>query len=834
MGLNTSMTESAREALWASFLERWPLERLGEMTLEQYTQAGTQDTFTYWLESKTESLGSVWGGSAFKFGIFHRRGRSQGSNEDGRMYTDEFAWYSKYGATPDGAFRKVREIVLSVANAARRSDLEAVDAADLGHVFKWKIAFLYQDRSSIAILPVFKRTYLNAFLVPPSPIQSMPRLQREVQAKRGDAKLFEFAAQLWNTANDRLQEGTLSPDDALDYLNERFTPIQEPSQKIAGFETDDGRQLALEREQQKTSIFLEPGQWAREGVRQKRVYAPEDGRNSNLKSQAPKLATGLPACTVEVRTMGALESLCDAYEGKTVSERSGVSETVMNNRTPSLNQILFGPPGTGKTFHSVTEALRIIDQRCLKENAHDRSRLKARFDQLVRDKRVRVITFHQSFSYEDFVEGIRANSDPESPGSVTYSIERGVFTELCDAARLSASSPSDTDVSQNARVWKLSIGRRQDEAIRKECFVRGEARIGWGYVGDLSNPNRPKKEIEAFESEGDKSKHSLLTFYDDMSKGDVVLCLKSQTSIEAIGIVTGDYEFDRPSADVWADYDYFHRRKVKWVATGLDVDIMRLNGGKGLTQKTIYELQRVSAADALALAPAPQELSAAPVPYVLIIDEINRGNISKIFGELITLLEPSKRTGAAEALEVVLPYSKRSFSVPSNVYVIGTMNTADRSLATLDIALRRRFTFVEMAPRPEELSDITIDGVDISEMLRTMNQRIEVLLDRDHALGHAYFLPLADDATIERLGEIFRRQILPLLQEYFFEDGERIGWVLNDHRKASDAHRFVVRPNYDMTNLLGKEVGMPSESRHWRVNDSAFGLAESYRRIIES
>src|SRR5688572_24966781 len=131
MGLNSSMTESERDALWVTFLDRWPLEKLGELTLEQYTQAGTQDSFTYWLESKTESLGSVLGGSAFKFGIFHRKGRSEGSNRDGRMYGDEFAWYGKYGATPDNAFQKVHAIVLSVAHAARRGDLEAVDAADL-------------------------------------------------------------------------------------------------------------------------------------------------------------------------------------------------------------------------------------------------------------------------------------------------------------------------------------------------------------------------------------------------------------------------------------------------------------------------------------------------------------------------------------------------------------------------------------------------------------------------------------------------------------------------------------------------------------------------------
>ena len=129
-------------------------------------------------------------------------------------------------------------------------------------------------------------------------------------------------------------------------------------------------------------------------------------------------------------------------------------------------------------------------------------------------------------------------------------------------------------------------------------------------------------------------------------------------------------------------------------------------------------------------------------PYVLIVDEINRGNISRIFGELITLIEDSKRQGAEEELSVTLPYSKEEFSVPSNVYIIGTMNSSDRSLTGLDIALRRRFTFVEMPPKPELLNDIEVEGVNIGKLLEVINQRIEVLLDRDHCIGHANFMSL--------------------------------------------------------------------------------------------
>lgn len=178
----------------------------------------------------------------------------------------------------------------------------------------------------------------------------------------------------------------------------------------------------------------------------------------------------------------------------------------------------------------------------------------------------------------------------------------------------------------------------------------------------------------------------------------------------------------------------------------------------------------------------------------MIIDEINRGNISRIFGELITLIEPSKRAGAIEELSTTLPYSKKLFSVPDNLYLIGTMNTADRSLAGLDIALRRRFTFVEMPPKPELLADTNIDGVNIGRLLEVMNERIEVLLDRDHCLGHAYFMPLKQEQTLDKLATIFKPDH-PLLQEYFFEDWERINWVLNGQQTDDRTCRFLIQPD---------------------------------------
>lgn len=198
------------------------------------------------------------------------------------------------------------------------------------------------------------------------------------------------------------------------------------------------------------------------------------------------------------------------------------------------------------------------------------------------------------------------------------------------------------------------------------------------------------------------------------------------------------------------------------------------------------------------------------------------------------MIEPGKRAGNPEALSVVLPYSKQPFSIPSNVYIIGTMNTADRSLVGLDIALRRRFAFTEMAPDPERLADIDIGNINVGDLLRVINQRIEVLLDREHCIGHAYFLGLNNESTLADLAYIFSHQIIPLLQEYFFEDWERISWVLNDQNKLTVTHRFIVEPTdlqENMASLFGKQA-QSLLSKRWRLNALAFEFEESFTGIL--
>jgi len=535
----------------------------------------------------------------------------------------------------------------------------------------------------------------------------------------------------------------------------------------------------------------------------------------------------------------------DDYLNPSSATPASCEETTMTASpavSVSLNQILYGPPGTGKTYNTINQALAILAPEFLAQNRGNdpetRKRLKAEFDRFVTAERVRFVTFHQSFSYEDFVEGLRADSDTET-GQVRYSVESGVFKRLCDDARTRPAS--DLGVRGNPAIWKISINGTGSSPTKSYCLDNGEARIGWGETGDL----RGDYEQNAYyQSLGGGDKGTLNYFAEQMVVGDILLCIHSAEQIGSIGVVTGDYRYEaQVPAGVIGDYQ--HVRSVRWLYRDINLSILPLNDGHQFTQKTVYAIDRFTWGELLSYLQGQkvQPVESVTVagagadsePYVLIIDEINRGNVSRIFGELITLIEESKREGADEALSVKLPYSKKPFSVPKNVYLIGTMNTADRSLAGLDIALRRRFVFREMPPRPELLDDVEVAGLNVGQLLRVMNQRIEVLLDRDHCLGHAYFMPLKGDASLARLAVIFRNQILPLLQEYFFEDWERISWVLNDQQAESKGTEpFIQRPRSEqsLVALFGSQVAEKLSDQRWELNDKAFDSLDSYLNIL--
>ncbi|CAM2756168.1 AAA family ATPase [Helicobacter felis] len=471
----------------------------------------------------------------------------------------------------------------------------------------------------------------------------------------------------------------------------------------------------------------------------------------------------------------------------------------MNNKTP-LNQILFGPPGTGKTYNTIHKALEILDFtsdqaivekfKALEEQGEfkkqipqgdseedKRARAKLLFDYCKDRGRIDFVTFHQSYGYEEFVEGIKPEMASQQ---VCYRVEDGIFKRMCQEAQ-KALKPENSDTG--AQEENMSTQEDMDYLDRLLCnFVQ--------YVGETTNQgkefaldegvDRSATIKEITERKGiSKITHKEVSMFSFKLGGSV----KEDSTSLGRGIIERDYfKFKRG--------EIVNAQAIKpWDAGSKQESL----GNNTYYYKLFEKMREFEQNHFKTQAQSPK--APPKQPYILIIDEINRGNISKIFGELITLIEPSKRLGSSEELRVTLPYSKKPFGVPDNLYIIGTMNTADRSIALLDTALRRRFTFVEMMPDSTLLKNCA--GVDLQALLEAMNARIEFLLDQNHTIGHSYFLGLKD---LSDLQDCFKNKIIPLLQEYFYDDHAKVEAVLNGNGM------LAVKEVQKMGAVLGKLV----------------------------
>lgn len=515
-------------------------------------------------------------------------------------------------------------------------------------------------------------------------------------------------------------------------------------------------------------------------------------------------------------------------------ENNPEGEIDMSDKVINKNMILYGPPGTGKTYNTVLYAVSICDGIEITElEKKPYEDVLSRYKDLKdKEKRIAFTTFHQSYGYEEFIEGIKpilvdSDSSEDDFEKLEYSIKPGIFKEFCERAKEKTISYSfNSDVKKNPTVWKVSLEGSKSTPTKSDCFDNYRIRIGW--------PERDRYITDESEVYSAKERRILLDFQSEMQKGDLVVTLYDQFTIDGIGVVDGDYEW-------LEDGEKFPRcRKVKWLAKDIREDIKELNHGKAMTSSTVYRL-KVPPEEILKLAEknnheAQVEVNNNQDNYVMIIDEINRGNISKIFGELITLIETTKREGEDEAMEAQLPYSGEPFSVPNNVYILGTMNTADRSIALMDTALRRRFEFDEMMPKSSVLTNLginMIEGIDIVRMLDTINERIEYLFDREHKIGHAYFTPLAEEKTINKLANIFQNAIIPLLQEYFYEDYSKIQLVLGDNGKEKDEFKFILDSKVNIKSIFKGDVSEVDDlsDKKYKIQKEAFYIAESYKQI---
>ena len=500
--------------------------------------------------------------------------------------------------------------------------------------------------------------------------------------------------------------------------------------------------------------------------------------------------------------------LINREENSKTSNGGDEKETMKNEF--DKNVIFYGPPGTGKTYTTAKRAVEICKTESEKELT-DYSEIMEKYNELKKKNRIEFITFHQSYGYEEFIEGIKPivlNEDDESEdesennqesktnikieNDIKYDIVDGIFKKFCDNARKAIietdNNNDNNDIPLEAIVWKVTV---RDE-VREDCFNNNRVRIDWN-----------------FDDAG------AVGFVEEVKKGDIIITTDgSRTKINGIAVVTDDkgYTLDKEERDTTT-------RNVKWLAKNINENIKNINKEKMLHRRTVARVPNMKVEDIIKLAKEKnqKELSKIVIkenkePYVFIIDEINRGNISKIFGELITLIETTKRSGEGkkECISTKLPYSKEEFTVPDNVYIIGTMNTADRSIALMDTALRRRFKFEEMLPDYHLLEDIFVEDkgtkVNIGAMLKVINERIEYLYDREHTIGHAVFLELKENNNIEKLENIFKKSVIPLLQEYFYEDYDKIRLILGDNAKDED-EQFIFAESIKPKDVFEGDIG---------------------------
>lgn len=909
--------------LWDEFLNAWPVSRVKTMSLTEYSSAGNPDSFCNWVESRLVKLGSIWGGSSFKFGIYNRTDKSVKEENVRYSRTDDYAWEAKLGDTVEEAFNNVKDHIVSVISAVQSNNLTLIDDIPLWPVFKWKISFLYQDRNAPLLPGVYKAELLLAYINNEkfNNQSNFSDLYKWIMTDLGNKDLLDFSKHIWTVAGERIDAQLFLPVAAEIILKERYESIDEGTKKIIGFINSDNKTIALDRNGKTVRLTMEPWEPSITGVKITKRYETNDSRNSNFDKQAPNVATGKKAIIVECVNRKSFEQLLDMYEGGVPDHTLGTITNIgsdMSSIKQPLNQILYGPPGTGKTYHTINAALKIIDPDFYQMNKGNRHNLLEYYKKMVDIGNIGFVTFHQSISYEDFVEGLKAEL---VGGQVQYYVDDGIFKRMCDIEKLDVEKESTISVDLTGKtIWKMSLGNTlgDDSYIYDHCIEANELRMGYGREIDFTDcPNR-KAIIDKFIENGKEIEEqdyrvtAVNSFRNVMSVGDLVVVSDGNTSFRAIAEIVGDYQclpdeslghYGQTRKVVWhrvyekslpherimrkkfsqmtlykLKEKTIHREKLQTLLSSLPLtnntqsllpgqflqgnnyqidsvtdDIVRIKVIKtnsiiffdwnmirelvsyvnnneisidDIAQKNVFEkkpeclLEKyivngypkviAKVVDAIVQSKIPQESDVKDINpnKVLIIDEINRGNISSIFGELITLIEESKRDGADEALTVTLPYSKDSFTVPRNLHIIGTMNTADRSLALMDTALRRRFDFVEMMPKPSELQGLMVKGINVESMLIDMNKRIEVLYDREHTIGHAFFISLkdikGDDIRFDALVNIFANKIIPLLEEYFFEDWEKIRMVLADNQTNDEQSQFIkIQSDFNVQELFG-------------------------------
>ena len=830
-------------ALWDEFLSVWPASRLATMTLDEYSQAGSKDSFTYWIESGLDKLGSIWGGSSFKFGVFSRKDTEDKKSDAKLSYSDTHGWYSSLGASAEDAFEKVRGFIVQVADWASRGDLDAIDAfQDLGEAYKWKIAFHYQNRQAPVVVDIFKRAPLAVF-VGGTASQSMATLQKSALARRpADVGILEFGRQVWeawsqkNLAIWKLSHGNppnFTEAERQQYLEEQWAVMHRDTGKEQGkkfAEAPVGTLFFLchgnspQRIGQFTSDAMPCNKgdgWLQRSYRVLKPAKRTDRYTANSKNWSPQGnstfwqvgANDLPEFENTLLKPFFATDLAElaALAGEPI-EATTLSTTTAGISAPTapsgadhapvagcINRIYYGPPGTGKTK-------AVLD--LLKANYTDAPQ------HIDSPERQRQAIAERIATARWWEAAAAALHDLGGQAKVSDLAEHRFIQAMVAAA--------GTNRSIKQTLWRTL----QTHTVEESATVRLKKRLSPSIFdkGDDS--------VWRFAGEWQEACADLIEWVDALKKGGSNVAERKRYRFVTFHQSYGYEEFIEGLRPVLA------------TDSEAEADSVAYEVRAGVFKELCREAR---------LSPGQR--------FALVIDEINRGNISKIFGELITLVEADKRDpldSTPPPAEVTLAYSGEKFSVPANVDVIGTMNTADRSLALLDTALRRRFDFVALMPdtRAAKVADdpssaplaglvvATEQGeIDVRRMLENINARIEALYDRDHSIGHAYFTHLwrkpDGQERFAALTDTFRNRIVPLLEEYFFEDWQKIRLVLADNQKRDPQAQFIIEAEdhgQDLTALFGNDHGLDvyATKRRYALQENAFFNPLAYIGVYQS
>lgn len=724
--MNIILDEKQKESnKFLEFQKNWTLEKVKSMSLEEYTNLKHENPnyYCYWLDVLLKEYAGFGGNDAGKFGIYRYK---KPPKKDDYLYDNRYAWRKNLGNTKDEVFEKVKKEIVKVIEYSQNNNLKCIDKEVLNEILpfglKWKIAFHYQNPNDIKIVNIFKKDILEAICK--NEFKSNLEIY-ELHKKLLKDKIYtldsmrnEVSVPLWecysNSSNNAIEQNKINFSIYLNKVTKKDgSKLSEGTKE--NYIKDISRISAKYLNVNLYKCDIKQFDLKCKELENNKKYLDQNSTNKNRYSSAIKY----------YRDFLINSSDEEFYNNKETNKG-------LNVENPPLNQILYGPPGTGKTYHTIDKALEILG-----ENLKNRDEKKEKFDEYVKNGQIVFTTFHQSYGYEEFVEGIKPRMDKENSKEIEYEIKDGIFKELCEKA---------LDNYENSILNADELNKKIELKEKVENFLN--------WLLETNEPISKTKRGNFFVV--DINDKTVMIYSEGVERFDGNFNLSISIFME---LLKHKDEFNN-AAEMFKkvfDRDYADRTHTYYF---------------NLVKKfKAYEKQSTAKNE------NKKNNDNSLKPYIIIIDEINRGNVSKIFGELITLIEPSKRIGESEGLKVRLPYSGEEFGVPKNVYIIGTMNTADRSITSLDTALRRRFEFVEMMPDVSELST-DCEGVNLQELLKAINTRIEYLLDREKTIGHAFFIGVEN---LNDLKNVFQNKIIPLLQEYFYNDYALINMVLNDN-----------------------------------------------------